>query len=449
MTEEELNEGKKLLFENDNYEFFEVLTYSVAIYYGGEKTFSRYSWSQLRGGHLFFLINKADHDSSFYIHINESGNVSSENFDDEVLSFSDISQNYPFIIKYIGDYVDWFSTTTYLGLKKLAEGTIPKSSWTLGRMDSLIDDVKFAKKNPKNSVLFLKFDDDEQFFKTFDISEDTIWILNRVFSSYGGGYEFIDYGDDYDWREGRVFYSFNNENLAKLDEILKLFAPTLSMLNGDGDWESAVEIFDNIYPRFGEDVWSDYVNMENEGRNEQFKKEVREETCDVYEKFGIYSKTGCFYKYITTVGNALRLYEKSGLYDKDLYYLISHFGHKLDVTDYGEYMYEIYGEFDTESFNRSVTHYVDKFYDVVMEGDLIKDINEYRKVLTDLQKKYKINKWYDFPANKKHSFNLVGVDPKTNKIIVDLRRGGFDKGSGRTQMTYDDFMKTINNLSLF
>jgi hypothetical protein len=44
---------------------------------------------------------------------------------------------------------------------------------------------------------------------------------------------------------------------------------------------------------------------------------------------------------------------------------------------------------------------------------------------------------------------LVGVDPKTNKIIVDLRRGGFDKGSGRTQMTYDDFMKTINNLSLF
>ena len=49
---------------------------------------------------------------------------------------------------------------------------------------SLNDDLIFNVR--ENGIMSLKFENDEQYFKLFDISTDDVWFLNNLFSSYGG-----------------------------------------------------------------------------------------------------------------------------------------------------------------------------------------------------------------------------------------------------------------------
>jgi len=444
MTSEDLDEGRDVIIENDDYLFMEILNAETARYYGKDDI--AYLWGRkYREGHLYYLIDKKFNGDSIWIHIPHMSSIEIETFDEEVLTLSDLLRRHSFIEKFIMDKVNPFDMSTYYALKAIAQGVPPLSDWTMQNVDDLISNFKYIKGNPRNSIVTLRFDNNEEYFRTFDVSDDTVWFLNQIFNSYGGGYDFVDYSDNYQWTDGWILtYNLNDENKEKVNEILKVLKPGATLTDNDFDNAELTKILDNFYPEIGDDLSTEYANLENQARNEKAKQDVTEELCNIYEKFNIFVRRGCFWEYTTPVWNLIRLYESRQLFNTDLLGLISAIGHSLDVTDWYEYMYEIYGEnFDDAQFNREASRTLDKVIEKLEEQNL----DKVKKVYNEISKKFKFERWYDFPVDPKKSFYIRKIDLETGKLDVNLRGVGIN--SYRTLMELEDFYNLIYNYSLF
>jgi hypothetical protein len=124
--------------------------------------------------------------------------------------------------------------------------------------------------------------------------------------------------------------------------------------------------------------------------------------------------------------------------------LISAVGHTLDVTDYYEYIYEVYADsFDDESFNREAERVLDRVLDS-FEGE---NIEKVKKVYNEISKKFEFGKWHDFPTNPKKTFYIDRVDMETGKLLLRFR--GMETNTQRALMEMEDFLNLIYNYSLF
>jgi hypothetical protein len=446
MTEEELDEGREVIFENDDYLLLEVLTASVAKYYGGED-FLRNWARKYSNGNLYFLIDKTDRGDTTWVFIWQR-HIEIETLDNEVLSFYDFIQRYPFAEKFFMDngLVDPFSIGTYFALKTIMKGIPPPTEWTMENLDDLIYKFKYVKGNPKNSIVTLRFDKDEDYFKTFDISEDSIWIINVLLNSYSGGFDFVDSSDDYQWTEGNLFYYLNDENKDKINQILKLLSPSLQISDDDDNNKKIVSVLDQYFPDIGESMNSEWVDYENQARNEKARKDLEDDFCEIYEPFNIFKKSGCYWEYVTPVWNLVRLYEKTKSETMDIYGLISEIGHNtLNVGDFYDSIYEIYADdFDSEGYNRSVANAIDNAYDSIDDVDFEEFFNVYNEII----KKFRFDRWYDFPSGIGGQFLIYKVDPETAKLQVRIY-GVKDLPNGDRMISLEDFYNLIYNYSLF
>ena len=99
MTSEELDEGRNVILENDDYIFMEILNSQTAKYYGTE--YIAKNWGRkFRDGNLYFLIDKKTKENSLWIQINNTSSIEIETFYGEVLTLSDLLRNYSFLEKY-------------------------------------------------------------------------------------------------------------------------------------------------------------------------------------------------------------------------------------------------------------------------------------------------------------------------------------------------------------
>ena len=445
MTSEELDEGRNVILENDDYIFMEILNSQTAKYYGTE--YIAKNWARkFRDGNLYFLIDKKTKENSLWIQIHNTSSIEIETFYGEVLTLSDLLRYYPFLEKYIMDKVNPFDMSPYFALKAITQGTPPESDWVMERVDDLISSFKYIKGNPRNSIITLRFDSHEDYFRTFDVSDDTIWVFNILFDSYSGGFDFVDSSDDYNWVEGYILtYNLNDSNKSKVNEILQFVSPNLTVADNDDDNSKVAKILDQFYPEIGDRLMDEYASLENQARNEKAKEEVRDEFCNIYEKFNIFTKRGCFWEYTTPVWNLLRMYESKQMFAADLLGLISAVGHTLDVTDYYEYIYEVYADsFDDESFNREAERVLDRVLDSFEGGE---NIEKVKKVYNEISKKFEFGKWYDFPTDAKKTFYIDRVDLETGKLLIRFR--GLERNGVRTSMELEDFLNLIYNYSLF
>lgn len=459
MTTEELDDTTRVVLENDSYLLVEVLTLDSAKYYAKEfYDFSLSYWaSSFRDYYNFVLVDKKNRLNSVVMIIKSNDRYDIETLDGEELGIIELIKRYPFLTEFLLEYINPFSVSPYFGLKLFAGNKLPNYitnvEHQISNMDELIYKVDIANKNPKNTLITIQFDSDEHYFKTFGFNDDTVWFLNILFNSYGNGYDFVDYYDTYEWEEGRLLYNLNENNLNKLNEILKLILPGVQLDNqtfqDDDLLKQITSSLDNFYPKLGERMMDEHSFYENISRNEAAKKEITEDLCRIYEKNNIFLvKNFCFYRYIVPVWVILKLYERFGNYNMDLYGLISSLGHTKDVPEYGEYIYEFYGDFDSDAFNSSVESTIDDMLEYVMDSDEFLNITEYSNILDEISKKYQLKRWYDFPSDSDKSFNIEGVNPVNNKLIVLFKMGHAD-GSGRTEISLDDFYNKITNLSLF
>jgi len=456
MTEEELNENSNIIFENDNIILVEVYTISSAKYYlnkyFGDMNNNFFN-SSYRGKDVYIVVDKKNDDNSVVITIISEDRFSIENSDGTDLDINELLLLHPSVEKFLLEKINPFSMGIYYGLKLLSENKYKPldSEWEIEQSDPLIHRVILAKKNPKNTLLFLRFNSDEDYFKTFDFSDDDIWFLNIIFDSYGNGFDFVS-EDYYDWEEGRLFYYLNENNIDKLNEILGKILPGIQInnetLNNQSDIKKIVDFFDQFYPDLGHRMTQEYVYYENIAINESAKKEITEDLCNIYEKNKIFVRGGCFWEYIINVSTLLKLFEKFNMKSSDIYGVITALGHTKSVSNYGEYMYEFYGDMDVDSFNSTINSTIDDAHNAIMNHTDFVDIEQYGEIIKELYKKYQFNRWYKFPSDSTQQFVILSINPKNNKIVVRFMRGPRE-GSGTTELSLDDFYNTINNLSLF
>lgn len=318
---------------------------------------------------------------------------------------------------------DWLYMQLHMFKRGLVDGK--------GINDELIFNVR------DNGIITLKFENDEQYFKLFDLSDDDVWFLNNLYSSYGNLEVFDSYRAEEDWREGYVFPYFNDENKELMEEIKRLIAPNLN-LQDDAQAVEFCRLLEELFNNRVDYIIGDYESEMDSGMKNSMEKEITKELCDIFLENGIHNTQGCFYKYMTTVDSLIKLYDKYGNKSSDLLTLLKTVGHDKSVDgDYWSNMYEYMGsnEFDSESFNRSVKYQLENIISDMEDGDKFADLDEYKKIVSYVTKKFKYNVWYGRPKDEsKMMFKVIRINPETNKIeleykkkgTMDFKRGDYD-----------------------
>lgn len=308
---------------------------------------------------------------------------------------------------------DWLYMQLHMFKRGLVDGK--------GINDELIFNVR------DNGIITLKFENDEQYFKLFDLSDDDIWFLNNLYSSYGNLEVFDSYRAEEDWREGYVFPYFNDENKELMEEIKRLIAPNLN-LQDDGQAVEFCRLLEELFNNRVDYIIGDYESEMDSGMKNSMEKEITKELCDIFLENGIHNTQGCFHKYMTTVDSLIKLYDKYGNKSNDLLTLLKSVGHDKSVDgDYWSNMYEYMGsnEFDSESFNRSVKYQLENIISDMEDGDKFADLDEYKKIVSYVTKKFKYNVWYGRPKDEsKMMFKVIRINPETNKVELEYKKKG-------------------------
>jgi hypothetical protein len=178
------------------------------------------------------------------------------------------------------------------------------------------------------------------------------------------------------------------------------------------------------------------------------KESVREDICDPFTNYGIFSKTGCFYEYATTVKILKSLFDLQNKKNSSVYDVLQSIGKDMRVGPYEEYRYE-YGcrEIDTKSFNISVSRELDEIKEKILEKMEDSSHEEYSKIVDEVLSNYKVGEWYDTPK-KTHQFRIDKVDFSNNKIYLLVVKVPEQKYERRS-LSLEEFNSFLHNFELF
>jgi hypothetical protein len=409
--------AKNILFNNDDWMVVDPLDYDSFVYYAPENY--KNSWNQYRDGDTYFVIDKDKDPIQTSIIHKEDGKIfylGSEAQKHRGLSRFEFESNLPDEVKSVVGEIIGHSDIYKLLVKVMSGEEV--SSRSMENADELVYDFKFNKSNPAKSLVRISFSDMDEYVKLFDLDDDDKWFVDIMFSHYDN-YEFQDssYASD-EWLEGYLFGWFNDENRAKLREIVSLVAPQYANLSSDDENSGAAKLLDEMFPREVEDIYDDWVSEYNACKNRAGKESVIQDLCGVFNNYGIVEKT-CFSDYYTTVGILVSLYKQ----EKDTNFSISEvLSSILKRKEYGnwyEYMYEIECyDFDYDSFHRWTERQLDKIYEKLEDSDEFTNVNEYSRIFREVQKKYPKDNRNTTKSGKEFFFR--GVDPKNNRILVQV-----------------------------
>lgn len=318
--------------------------------------------------------------------------------------------------------------------------------------DDLIYEVKTLGLRNKTQII-IWFDDLESYFNLFDLDEYDISAANKIFSNYYyGDYLFFDsYAAADDLISGRIFGHFNEENIELLRKILRFIAPELSSSDLYEE-DVAKTVIDKleIYDKRGyiNDIASEYQQLVDSAMSDSVKETITEEYCDLLEPFMIVRVGECFEKYITSVGNLNRLYQKYGNNEElTLKQLLKKF--TKDISVYGDFygsVYEVWkGEIDNEAFNSEVSKNLDRIYDDVFEN--FENNSELPEIVNFLGNKFGFGKFFEVPG-KSIFIRIDEVNPEDNTIAITV-----NNNKTKTEKKYspdiETFMSYLYNHDLF
>lgn len=297
------------------------------------------------------------------------------------------------------------------------------SSYELERLDDLIYSYRFNSSVPGKSLVKLRFSDNEDYWKLFDLSDDDIWFANGVYSNYDTfEFESSDWVDD-DWKQGYLLREFGPENISKVSDILKLIAPKYSKLEDDEDFEQASNLLETMFERQVDEIKWEYTSERNNCKERGAKEMIESETCEAFQQYGIFSR-GCFYSYYTTVSVLLSLYKMVNDTSLTIYEVLEKIGKDINIGgSWHEYMYEQDCiDFDQESFDRNVDYQLEKIMDKLTDDEDFVDMKKFIDEVSPILDKYKVGKWYKTPKNPDLTFNIYDVDVKKQLLMVATQK---------------------------
>ena len=438
--------GSKILYEDDEVIFLKCLSYESAEYFGPK--FLIQDWSSFRNDDKFIIVDKKKDFSpvsSFLIIVDKSNNVNYYSPDGDEIKPSLFFRWFPQIEDIV--YKTIPIQNIYQLLKKIQSGE-EYPEHTLGRYDDLIGGFKFNKSQPGKSMVKLKFDSDEDFFKLFDLGDGDIWFLNNLFSYYGN-YDMGFYHSDsayQDWNEGYLIYEIVGEARGKLFELVSYFIPGVEEIN-DETAEKISKLLIETFPRQTENIIDDYQSEKEQCMSRTAKEEITNELKDPFMNYGVMEKY-MFSTYLTTVNVLVGLFKTFNMKDSTLYELFKKMGHEKNIGPFEEHMYE-YGcdDFDSDSFNSTALREIEKMIEDVESSDRFTNLDEFKNITYNLRKRFEFKKWYKTPKDKNVSFAIIDVDPKTNKINITTQKQY--EGQKKRSLTLDEFNSFLYNLELF
>ena len=302
--------------------------------------------------------------------------------------------------------------------------------------EDIIKVKTLIKVNRGKSLLGLNFSL-EEYMKMFiedenDYSNNDMLISIAINGGYYSDYVFIDphYHGEEEMKEGYIFRYFSEDNLKKLESILKIAKPKFSIYIEDDKYEIGKFLLDNFNSE-ASDICSDYSSEFDSALIGGLKDYVINKFCNVLIDFGIIEKT-CASSYYTTVNNLIKVWDNSNS-DKDgtiiemLKDLIKQNNLQLDEDLYEDY-YNYYDDkyFDQVSFDRNVERNLDKIYEILEDQMESGEFKENMEIINFIDKQgYRIDKFYEFPKEKtfgkkdlnRFKFNYVS-DGKVKIILV-------------------------------
>jgi hypothetical protein len=444
----EAYEGSKILFENDDIMFLKCNSYEAAKYFAPNSYLPKL-WNEYKNKDIFILVDKKGNDwvtTKSYTIIPHD--YTTDYLDDEFqkINPTTLFHWYPEAEDIIYKHIP--AQDIYQILRKVKSGN-EFTSDTLNRYDDLVGGFKFNQKLPGKSMVTLKFDDNEDYFNLFDLNEGDMWFLRNLFSYYGS-YDMGFYHSDLayeDWKQGYLLYELNEENKKKVIEIAYLFDNTITTFDDDTT-EKIAKILEDNFERETNEMINEYQSLKEQCMSETAKDEITQELCDPFTNYGIFTKSGCFYSYVTTVNVLLSLYKMSQNYDLTLRELLGTFAKQMSVGPYEEYMYE-YGcnDLDIDSYNREVSRQLENIDEKIEDSGFFTDIELYKKIVSQVLSIYKMKKWYKTPKDKDRTFWIESIDPKTNKINIRTQKP-FQSLEKRS-LTLDEFNSFLYNLEIF
>jgi hypothetical protein len=334
----------------------------------------------------------------------------------------------------------------YSYLKLISEGYEYNSS-ELNDIDPLITKIKYNKNNYGKSVIILQFDDYDEYFKLFDLSNDDIWFLRLLFHGKRDlGFYYSDFAYA-DWKEGSLLFELSDENKQKIIEISSYFLPNIKTIDDSTSEKISIFLY-NTFRRKVENIVDDYQYNRELCMSESSKKSIGKELSDPFSLYGIIQQYQ-FYKYLTSVKVLLSLFKLYGKKDDTLTELLTRIGSEKNFGPYYEQLYEYDClEFDSKGYNDYVSGQLDDILEEIENDERFSNLEEFKKINSFLSSKYEFEKWYVAPKDKGVFFSIINIDPTTNKINVNIQKSRTSPQERRS-LTLDEFNSFLHNLELF
>lgn len=416
---EEIYRNTNIIHKDDNFLIVEPLSRDSIEYYGGPKIMVDYYGRKYRNGNIYLIIDTqtspvevlsvfTPEESSKLEFIDIDG----ESFIDRKEFFDKIPSN---LFSMVEEVV--IQNTTYGRLLRISEGE------NLDFVDDLVTKITFNEKTPRKTIIHISFDSEEDYFKTIGIIENDLYIFDTLFGGYYGNSSlnlFDYYRASDEFSEGYLFQHFSDENMEKLNEIIKYISPENYNFQPQQEW--AEIIGGKLLDLFNEsqNIIEIFSTLENDCLDNTVKSDLTELLCDIYHTYGIFSQT-CFLKYYSSVKFILSLYERIGDKTLTIGELMKKLAEPKVDYDFHEWIYETYcNENYDEEFNKEVSEELDKILERIEDSDDFLDIKGFNELYKQAVSKYGINKYNVVPKDKNKKFKILTIDPSKNKIVIEV-----------------------------
>jgi hypothetical protein len=416
---EEIYRNTNTIHKDGDFLIVEPLSRDSIEYYGGSKIMIDYYGRVYRNGIIYLIINTQTSPVevlSVFIP-EESGklefiDIDGESFLTKEGFFKRIPNN---LLEKVEDLI--VQNTTYGRLLRISEGE------KLDFVDELITNISYNESNSKKTIIRISFEDEQEYFKTIGITEDDLNIFNTLFGNYyyNNSLNLYDsYRASDDFSEGYLFGHFSDENMGKLNEIIKYISPKNYNFQPEHEWgeivgEKLLDLFNE-----SQNIIDTFVDMQNDCIDETIKSDLTNDLCDIYSIYGIFVQN-CFLKYYSSIKLILSAYDKVGDRTLTIGELMKKIAESSVEDDYYEMILETYCDknFD-EEFNKEVSNQLDNMLEHIEDSDDFLDIKEFNVLYDQVISKYGINKYNVVPKDKNKKFKILTIDPSKNKIAIEV-----------------------------
>ena len=332
---------------------------------------------------------------------------------------------------------------SFFALKNYAKGKINR--WELVDSDPIIYEVRHNE-NPAQSVVYLRFKNDEDFLKILGVSDDDIWLASRL-NSYYVDYSYMDeYSTKEDFNDGYgLWHELNEDNWQKMIKISEYLGVPSDLVENEDRQILADKLYP-LYKREIDDIISDYTYEVNQEINQSASEYVKGEITDFVEKFGFELLPYDGVK--TTVADLISLYIQYNVPHVSLKKLLKEVfknGENELSSGWTDNMYEYRNDkyFDKDSFNRNVERNLDKIIEDLEEKYRPEILQMIDRVLSKVKR---LNNWVKLPKDPRYRIQVNGFDKDNEKIQVRMEGPGYQK---QFSISEDGFNKLLYNLELF